>query len=345
MKSRLLVGVFAAMGVLILIFDAATATAAAQEALQLCIRVIIPSMFPFFVLINLLSNALVGSKTKWLTPLQRLLKLSPGGAGLFLCGLLGGYPTGAHMIHEAWRSGALRQKNAQRMLTFCSNAGPAFLFGVVATQFTNVVTIWIIWFIHIYSSILVGMIYRKDDSAAPITIKKSPVSLTQALRRSVEVMAYVCGWIILFRVLISFLSRWIFWAFPAEVEIAVISLLELANGCASLGQITNEGLRMIVASAAVNFGGICVMMQTASVTAGLHIGSYIKGKLLQTSFAVIMTVVAQFFLFAEMNRIKLTAVEIGCLILVFLLLLAIQPVTKITVDFRRKLLYNASRNK
>jgi hypothetical protein len=34
------------------------------------------------------------------------------------------------------------------------------------------------------------------------------------------------------------------------------------------------------------FGGVCVLLQTASVTEGLSLGCYIKGKLIQTLFSL-----------------------------------------------------------
>ncbi len=345
MKKRMVSGIFAALGILVLIFDAATALVAAQEALQICIRVVIPSLFPFFVLINLLSSSLSGMRLRWLSPLEKLLQIPAGSGGFYLCGLLGGYPTGAQMIHTAWRSGTLDRRTAQQMLAFCSNAGPAFLFGMIGPMFSDLSTVWIIWLIHIASSVLVGFICRNKSENLPLSLQKVPISLPHALRRAVEVIAYVCGWVILFRVLIGFLSRWFLWCLPIELEVAITSLLELANGCTSLRYIDNEGLRMIVASATVNFGGICVLVQTASVTPGLKISSYTKGKVLQTAFAVIMTAAVQRFLFTGANQINLNTTELICALLIFLFLLFLARFRKIAVDFRRKMLYNAVRNK
>ena len=47
-------------------------------------------------------------------------------------------------------------------------------------------------------------------------------------------MATVCGWVELFRVLLAFLKRWIFWILPAAVHVAVTGILELSNGCCEL---------------------------------------------------------------------------------------------------------------
>ena len=39
----------------------------------------------------------------------------------------------------------------------------------------------------------------------------------------------------------------------------------------------------------LSFGGVCVLLQTASVTEGLPLGGYVKGKLLQTVFSFLLS--------------------------------------------------------
>ena len=95
MRGRMWSGIFAAFGLLLLILDAKTALQGAQEAVVLCTSVVIPSLFPFFVLSGMLASAASGGGNKSLRPLERLLGVPIGAGGLFLTGLLGGYPTGA----------------------------------------------------------------------------------------------------------------------------------------------------------------------------------------------------------------------------------------------------------
>ena len=47
--------------------------------------------------------------------------------------------------------------------------------------------------------------------------------------------------------------------------------------------------RMLAASGLISLGGLCVGMQTVSVTEGLGLGSYIPGKLLQTALSLTLT--------------------------------------------------------
>ena len=59
-KRKILTASLSASGILLLILDGKTAISGASEGLQLCIRSVIPSLFPFFVLSNLLTGTLLG---------------------------------------------------------------------------------------------------------------------------------------------------------------------------------------------------------------------------------------------------------------------------------------------
>ena len=69
---------------------------------------------------------------------------------------------------------------------------------------------------------------------------------------------------------------------------AVIGLLELSNGCCELLSVSDVALRFVICSGLLSFGGLCVTMQTVSVTPGLSLRDYFLGKLLQTAFSVLL---------------------------------------------------------
>jgi hypothetical protein len=118
------------------------------------------------------------------------------------------------------------------MLAFCSNAGPSFLFGIVGAKFTSAVAIWVLWIIHILSTILVSGIIPTQRDLAHSQAESKTYTLPQSLRNAVITMGYICGWIVLFRVLLSFLDRWFLWLLPAELQVCIYGLLELFRAIA-----------------------------------------------------------------------------------------------------------------
>jgi hypothetical protein len=95
------------------------------------------------------------------------------------------------------------------------------------------------------------------------------------------------------------MDRWFLWYIPEELRTAIHIFLELANGCAELNRITNEGLRMMLFSAGLGFGGICVLMQTVSVTGSLGLGMYLPGKLIQCVLSLLLTWLWQRMTFSD----------------------------------------------
>lgn len=115
------------------------------------------------------------------------------------------------------------------------------------------------------------------------------MTVTQALRLSIQTVAYVCGWVILFRILIAFIKRWFLWILPVPIQVIVFGILELSNGCCELYLIQEESIRFIIASCLLAFGGLCVLMQTISVTGGLSLRYYYRGKVMQTMYSLIIS--------------------------------------------------------
>ena len=277
----------AAAGMLALIIDGKTALSGAADGIDLCIKSVIPSLFPFFVLSMLLTSSLWG--TKFLAPVGRLCGMPQGSESLLVVGLLGGYPVGAQRVAAAYRRGELEKEQAQRLLGFCSNAGPAFFFGIVASKFSTWWAGFVLWCIHIAAALTVGMLLPGKDPSQVRLSEAKALSLATALRQSLQVMANVCGWVILFRILIAFLERWVLWLLPQEASVCVVGLLELANGCCSLDGIADEKPRFVIASVILALGGLCVTMQTLSVTAGLSMKKYLMGKLMQGAISLLLS--------------------------------------------------------
>lgn len=289
MNRRNLTAAVSAFSILAIILDPGTAISGASEAVELCIKTVIPSLFPLMVLSMLLCSSLTGAQTKPLIWLGKLCKIPAGSECLLIPAFLGGYPVGAQAVSQAYCDGMLSKSSALRLLAFCSNAGPSFIFGMIAAQFDDPGAVWALWIIHMASALAVGMLLPLADSEKITLHPTESVTLPAAVKRSIQVMAEICGWIVLFRVLIRFLESWVLRLVSIETATVIIGILELSNGCIQLRQIADPGIRFIAASCLLSFGGLCVLMQTSAVTKKLGINSYFKGKLLQSACSMVLS--------------------------------------------------------
>ena len=267
MKSRKIPLLCAASAMAVLILDSRGSLRFASDAIELCIRTVIPSLFPFFVLSIYLTGNLGSKSAK---------------AAVITAGFLGGYPVGAQAAAEAYENGQLTKAQADKLLMFCSQAGPSFLFGMVASQFPHLRYGWMLWAVQLCSAATVALISGQDTSPSPV-IHSPATTLAQAMKKATQAMASVCGWVVLFRILTGHLGRL---SMADGLYILLSGFAELTNGSLLLGQITDVSSRFLIAALILNFGGICVLLQTASVARGLDLRRYLTGKALQTFFSL-----------------------------------------------------------
>ncbi len=310
------------LGLSLLILDSNTAIAGGKEGVLLCVRTVIPALFPFFIISGFLCASITGLSLGILKPIGRLLGIPVGSEPLLLLGFLGGYPIGAQNIYDAYNIKALSAKDAKRMLGFCNNAGPAFLFGMVGSMFSRAYITWLLWIIHILSALLTGtLLPGKSKETCCLPKNDANNRFPWYMQKSIMSMASVCGWVVLFRVLTAFGQRWFFWLLPAELQVLITGLFELTNGILMLRMLPSEASRFVFCSGLLAFGGLCVSMQTISATKELGSGYYFPGKMLQACFSVLIAGIVQYFLFSsyQFNSAIMISSGIICLGLLFFL--------------------------
>ena len=123
-------------------------------------------------------------------------------------------------------------------------------------------------------------------------------------------MAKICGWVILFRMLISILDYYVLEHLPANIGTIICGILELSNGCIRLKNMDIAYI-FVVASLLLSFGGICVWMQTASIIKPLNLLNLCLGKCVQSVISVLICFILSPLLFDCSYYIAI----IGCVLL------------------------------
>ena len=126
-----LYGGAAAVLALLLLIRGAAAAQGVRDGIDLCVTSVIPALFPFFAASQLLvSLGAAEALGRAAGPLfRRLFGMDGAGAAAYLRGLIGGYPLGAKTAESLVRQGLLTPEDGALLLTFCNNAGPAFILG------------------------------------------------------------------------------------------------------------------------------------------------------------------------------------------------------------------------
>ncbi len=287
---------------LLLVINPSTAMESAEQALNLCVRIVIPSLFPFFICSRLLIDFGVAQFcSRFLSPWTRKLFGVPGsGATAIILGILSGYPIGAATAVELYEQGTCTKTEAERLLTFCNNAGPMFILGSVGIGMLHDRQFGVLLYLsHLFSALLTGILYRKLGEThthtrtlppSPSSTIKPASSFVSAITDAVDNILKVCGFVIFFSVFCGILP----WRMPI-----LHALLEMTGGLnALIAQLQNTSYLLPVVSFFLALSGISILLQTAGIVlpSGLSMKPVLFGKFTQAIISFLLTWLACKFL-------------------------------------------------
>ena len=162
-RRNILPIMFVIITICLVIFSKSNLTAT-KNGLTLWATCVVPSLFPFFVITNLLSHTKVVSFTgKLLDKFMRPLFNVPGIGGFaFVMGLISGYPVGAKIVSDFRFNGLITKDEGERMLAFTNNSGPLFIISSVGISlFGDTTTGLLLLCTHVFACITVGIVLGK----------------------------------------------------------------------------------------------------------------------------------------------------------------------------------------
>lgn len=136
---------------------------ASLRGLHMWWEIVFPSLFPFFVISELLIGfGVVTFIGVLFDPLMRPLFRVPGVGGFaYAMGMATGFPAGAKISTELRESGEISKVEAERLISFTNSSSPLFIFGAVSVGFFQQAKIGIILaFAHYLSNFIVGILMR-----------------------------------------------------------------------------------------------------------------------------------------------------------------------------------------
>ncbi len=209
---------FAALSLLLIIGAEGSRDGAAQ-GVQVCLRVLIPSLFPFMAVTQLMIRSglcrQLGAKLQ--KPARLLFGLSGTLAPVLLLSLLGGYPVGAGGIAALYRKRMISAQEARHAALFMVCAGPGFVISFVGAVYQSRQTGLLFFAAQVcavlLSGIIGGLFWRKAENDSILENKTLSLPFSQALVEAVEAAAKgmfsVCAFVVLFSALTGILAQWI----------------------------------------------------------------------------------------------------------------------------------------
>lgn len=270
-----------------------------RDGLRLAAGQALPALFPFFVASGLLIRTGAGDAAARLLrrPLSALYGLPPSAAPAVALGLIGGYPVGAATVADLLGRGALTRDQAERAVSFCNCASPAFCIGLAGLALTGSArTGAVLYAIHLAAALLTGLVTTrggKPRQSGGAAHEPAPEAFAPAFCGAVQSAAQTALTVTAFLVVFSILLRLLE---PVRLLAAglpgVEGLLELTCGLARLsGGEMPAGVLLPLTSFLLGFGGLSVHFQVRALLApfDLNLRRFTLGKILHGAFAAALT--------------------------------------------------------
>ncbi len=251
-----------------------------RKGLSLCAHTIIPSLFPFMVLSDMLGAAFSDLPHK---NHSRGILLMP-----FLLGALCGFPIGMRSLTELWKKGILDEAEGNYLLTFVNNTGPAFLIAGIGEGLFGSRKLGIFLYLaELFAAGICALIFYKPFPKKKKTyITEEAVeirfSFIESVRKCAGSMLYICALVVLFSSLASLLA---FFCKNRLLLSFIYAFLEVGGAAQMASELAKIAFfpAVLLVSFAVSFGGFSVHMQSFLFLDGTPFSKcrYLVAKLLQ----------------------------------------------------------------
>ena len=200
-------------------------------------EVLFPSLFPFFVISELLLGlGIVHFMGTLLHPFMRPVFRIPGTGGFVAAiSYASGYPVGAKLTAKLWEQKQITREEGERLVAFTTTSDPIFLIGAVSVGFFHMPALaGILAIAHYGSGLIVGLLMRFHGPKDPLETNTEALPeegnrlkhafhamhqaresdgrslgqlVQQAIRSSLQLMTVVGGLVVFFSVILELFTE------------------------------------------------------------------------------------------------------------------------------------------
>lgn len=275
---------------LLLLLESEIAVERMSYGLRLCVTSVIPALFPFMVVSELVvcSSALRPIGKLLARPCRLLFGIGEQSSVALLLGWLCGFPVGTRSAVKLCRLGVIDSDELSRLLCFVNLPSSAFLIGTVGTVLMGDRGFGIrLYVITLLSALLIGIAtnpkWRKkrtqtrSTSSLKISLRDSaPAVGVRAVSESISASAFamlrICAFIVFFSVLVGVLDSFVrTYDVPPELHTLLFGALEMTGGTASAAALNDPLYAEMLCMLLVGWSGISVHCQTVSLCAEVEL--------------------------------------------------------------------------
>ena len=272
---------------------------AVNEGLNLSIKTIIPSVFPFLIISDVVIRHIKFEKVNFLrNAFERIFGINGCAIGVFACGVLCGFPMGAKLGLLMYENGKISKSECERLIAFSNNASPGYIIGVVGIGLFKSVTLGILLYFAMFASALLCgfFIKRKEANIQNFdNINWQKYSFVNSVKDAAQICLNICAFITVFSIIGGIVKKYIRSKALVALILIFLEIGSAANYISDL-RIFAPPCALALVSFSISFSGLCVFSQTKSlgIKSDVSMAKYLVFKLLQGCISA--TIIILYFL-------------------------------------------------
>lgn len=246
-----------------------------------CGKQIIPSLFPFFVISNLIiTSPLVNWLGFAVTPFTKLALKIPGQkpATALLISWIGGFAVSANIISQLYERKQISRQDALLLLVCGVTSGPAFVINAVGIFMLNSMPLGICLICAmICANLCTALLFRlfigtpkvSSDTGYTEGLKlqenSAPASssdLVSALKKAIDSTITVCGFVMFFRFICNMIAS--IAPFSDVSFFSIAAILEVTAGCTA-ASLLKGNLAVIACCVSLSIQSLSVLLQVKAL--------------------------------------------------------------------------------
>ena len=272
---------------------------------------IFPSLFPFFVLSEILIHyGFVELLSELFRPLMTKLFCIKGEASfVFFMSLVSGFPSNAKYTRELYLKGMLNAEEASKLLTFTHFSNPLFILGTVSILFLkNKEVGLLILLCHYITNIMIGLLfrnyYKSKEGKNHVSIKQAIYAMhqkrihnektfgqmiTSALTNSIQTLLLILGTVTMFLVITTIIDNNL--NLNALYQSTLNGFIEMTQGLKYVSMLSIPlKIKSVLTVMILSFGGFSVHMQVISIISDTKIKylPFLTARILHSAIAGIL---------------------------------------------------------
>lgn len=252
-----------------------------KKGLSICAEVLIPTLFPYMVISELLVRSDLGTYAARVSgkPMRRLFGVSGAGAGALMLGVLCGFPVGAKTAAALCEKGDISKRDAEALMCFCNYPSAPFMIFAVGEKLLGSRKIGIFLYLTVLCTGLAYGIARHAlsrkkatgyETGEVISVPVKTASFIKVFTDSVTSAAgsviAVCAYVAFFTCAVGTLSAMLGGSDPSTPKALLFSFFELTTGAAACAALDSPSLSAVLCAAAAGWSGLSVFLQIYSLS-------------------------------------------------------------------------------